>query len=133
MRSGNLAALLLAGATAALSASGCVRDYVKVDQMALGRVVVYRNGVAYFERRAHLTGTTLSLSVPRGMVDDFLKSLTVKDAATGKSLPVTLPSQTSEHGAMVQMAVQLPAGAPRDVILTYITEAPAWKPSYRVV
>ena len=46
-----LAGFLLA---AALS-TGCGpkhASFVKVDDVALGRVVVYRNGVAFYERRA---------------------------------------------------------------------------------
>ena len=31
------------------------------------------------------------------------------------------------------MTIQLPGSGPHDVVITYITEAPAWKPSYRVV
>jgi hypothetical protein len=113
--------------------AGCARDYVKVDDAALGRVVVYRNGVAYFERRAHLTGDELELSVPTHMVNDFLKSLTVKDAATGRSLPVSFPSPGMTSGNLVQMKIRLPDRDSTEVLLSYITEAPAWKPSYRVV
>jgi hypothetical protein len=115
------------------TAVSCGHDYVKVDALALGRVVVYRNGVAYFERRARLQGDELSLSVPRDKVDDFLKSLTVKDAKSGKSLPVSFPSPGAEHGGMIDMKIKLSNAPSTDVILTYITDAPAWKPSYRVV
>jgi len=111
--------------------------FVKVDDVALGRVVVYRNGVAYYERRATVTGGTLTVSVPRDRVDDFLKSLTVVDAATGKPLPVSIPRRQADDGAYLIMKLQLPAAAgptqKHDVVLTYVTESPAWKPSYRVV
>src|ERR1041385_6525058 len=65
--------------------------FVKSDT-TLGRVVVYRNGVAYFERYAEVRGDTLRLNVPHDKVDDFLKSLTVVDAATGEPAPVSYPS-----------------------------------------
>ncbi len=115
-----------------LSACGPKRDFVKTDA-TLGRVVVYRNGVAFFERTATLEGNELRMSVPRDKVDDFLKSLTVRDAATNKSLPISFPRKDAGSDAMVEMVVRLPEGASRDVILTYITDSPAWKPSYRVV
>ena len=73
-----------------LSACGATHDFVKTDA-TLGRVVVYRNGVAFFERTATLEGNELRMSVPRDKVDDFLKSLTVRDAATNKSLPISFP------------------------------------------
>ncbi len=124
-----LAQFLLVSALAA----GChMHDYVKVDQVALGRVVVYRNGVAYYERRATVSGGALTVSVPRDRVDDFLKSLTVVDAITGKPLPVSIPRQQADDGAYLVMKLQLPSKAPADVVLTYVTESPSWKPSYRV-
>src|SRR5262245_54852817 len=53
-------------------------------EAALGRVVVYRNGVAYFERRATVHGNELTLEVPGRRLDDFLKSLTIVDVRTGR-------------------------------------------------
>ncbi len=125
--------LLLTAAALAAALGGCRHDYVRVDDMALGRVVVYRNGVAYYERRATLTRDSLSIRVPRDKVNDFLKSLTVRDARTGRTLPVGFPSPGAEYGGMVSMVIDLPRRAATDLIITYITEAPAWKPSYRVV
>ena len=115
--------------------------FVRTDEAALGRVVVYRNGIAYYERQARVVGDTLSLRVPADKVDDFLKSLSVADARTGKALPVAFPSQLPATDGHVDMTVQLPPSGPtapgaqpaaRDVVLSYVTEAPAWKPSYRV-
>ena len=106
---------------------------VEVADSSLGRVVVYRNGIAYFERKATASGGRLSLRVPADKVDDFLKSLTVTDARSGKPLTVAYPSKPEAKDGVVDMAIELPRGAGSDVKLTYITEAPAWKPSYRVV
>ena len=125
--------LLLAAAALCAALGGCRNDYVRVNDMALGRVVIYRNGVAYYERRATLTKDSLSIQVPRDKVNDFLKSLTVRDARTGRTLPVGFPSPGAEYGGMVNMVIELPRSTATDLIITYITEAPAWKPSYRVV
>jgi hypothetical protein len=98
---------------------------------ALGKVVVYRNGVAYFERYAALHGSALKLRVPGERLDDLLKSLTVVDARSGKAVPVSFP--TVEHvGDQVEIAIQLPKPAPSDLKISYVTESPAWKPSYRL-
>jgi hypothetical protein len=107
-------------------------SFVKVDDVALGRVVVYRNGVAYYERRAMVEGGQLTVNVPRDKVDDFLKSLTVVDARTQQALPVSFPRQQSDHGGYIEMALEIPTKEPVELVLTYVTEAPAWKPSYRV-
>ncbi|HSK04521.1 MAG TPA: OmpA family protein [Kofleriaceae bacterium] len=125
----------LAGFLLAAAIAGCGpkhASFVKVDDVALGRVVIYRNGVAYYERRATVTGGVLTVSVPRDRVDDFLKSLTVVDAISRKPLPVSIPRQ-QDDGAFLVMKLQLPTKDRADVVLTYVTESPAWKPSYRVV
>jgi hypothetical protein len=130
MKNKRLAGFLLAAALAGCSPQHS--NFVKVDNVALGRVVIYRNGVAFYERRATVTGGTLTVSVPRDRVDDFLKSLTVVDAISGKPLPVSIPRQQADDGAYLVMKLQLPSKAPADVVLTYVTESPSWKPSYRV-
>ncbi|MDX2086256.1 MAG: OmpA family protein [Kofleriaceae bacterium] len=127
---------LLAGFLLAAAMTGCGpkhANFVKVDDVALGRVVIYRNGVAYYERRATVSGGILTVSVPRDRVDDFLKSLTVVDALSRKPLPVSIPREQANDGEYLVMKLQLPSKAPADVVLTYVTESPAWKPSYRVV
>jgi OmpA family len=128
----------LAGFLLATALLGCGpksgSTFVKVDDVALGRVVVYRNGVAYYERRATVVGGYLTVSVPRDRVDDFLKSLTVVDAISKQPLPVSIPRQQADDGAYLVMKLQMPSAKQKaDVVLTYVTEAPAWKPSYRVV
>src|SRR5690349_13097365 len=100
----------LAGFLLAAALVGCGpkhASFVKVDNVALGRVVVYRNGVAFYERRATVSGGMLTVSVPRDRVDDFLKSLTVVDAITGKPLPVSIPRQQTEDGTNLVMRLQL--------------------------
>ncbi|HEX7837214.1 MAG TPA: OmpA family protein [Kofleriaceae bacterium] len=101
--------------------------------MALGRVVIYRNGVAFYERRAKAVDGALVVSVPRDRVDDFLKSLTVVDAISRTPLPVSIPRRQTEDGANLMMRLELPGEHTAEIVLTYVTEAPAWKPSYRVV
>ena len=128
------AGLLLSAAVAACGPKHA--SFVKVDDVALGRVVVYRNGVAFYERRATVTGGILTVSVPRDRVDDFLKSLTVVDAISGKPLPVSIPRQQTGDSTNLVMKLQLPPEAKNgkaEVVLTYVTESPSWKPSYRVV
>src|SRR3954471_5146330 len=119
----------LAGFLLAAAVTGCGpkhASFVRVDNVALGRVVIYRNGVAFYERRATVTGGVLTVSVPRDRVDDFLKSLTVVDATTNKPLPVSIPRQQADDGTYLEMHLQLPPEAAvngkAEVILTYVTE-----------
>ena len=119
----------------ALAGCGGGTSFVKTDT-TLGRVVVYRNGVAYFERYARVAGDSLSLAVPADKVDDFLKSLTVVDAKTGEPAPVgypTSPASLSSPTGLIDMTITLQGAAPHELKLSYVTEAPSWKPTYRVV
>jgi len=129
---------LLCCAVASAALVGCGRPAVPTVHAdaptSLGRVVVYRNGVAYFERTAHVPEDTLTLSVPADRVDDFLKSLDVVDARTGEKATVAFPTDPQPTaGGMVDMRIELTGRRPHDVRLSYVTESPAWKPSYRVV
>jgi hypothetical protein len=58
--------------------------------LALDSVVLYRNGVGYFERRGNVDGDTLTLRVRKDQVDDLLKSLTVVDQ-DGQAVSVSMP------------------------------------------
>ena len=122
----------LAALTGALVGCGGASSYVHTDT-TLGRVVVYRNGVAYFERYANVSGDQLKLAVPADKVDDFLKSLTVVDAVTGQPAPVAYPTSAGGNDdGLIDMNIRLPVPAPHRLKLSYVTEAPSWKPSYRV-
>ncbi|HEX4455799.1 MAG TPA: OmpA family protein [Kofleriaceae bacterium] len=125
-----LAGFLLASALSACAPKHA--SFVQVDNVALGRVVVYRNGVAFYERRATVEGGVLTITVPRERVDDFLKSLTVTDIATNQALPISIPRQEAGDGTNLEINLQLPTKARTEVSLTYVTESPAWKPTYRV-
>jgi len=121
--------LLAAGAFWTVGCSGGVQPIT--SDAALGKVIIYRNGVAYFERYAAVTEGKLSIRVPGERVDDFLKSLTVVDEKTGETMPVAYPT-VEDYGAEVAMTIEVPPGHHR-VRVAYVTESPAWKPTYRLV
>ncbi|MFT7581394.1 MAG: hypothetical protein ACI9MR_003070 [Myxococcota bacterium] len=125
--------MLLAGALVATSGCASYSTHVESDTTALGRVVVYRNGIAYYERTAQVKEAQITLTVPHDKVDDFLKSLTIADAETGKPLPVSYQTSGANSAGTVDMTIQVKEPGVRSVTLTYLTEAPAWKPSYRAV
>lgn len=127
-----LKASLLAVCAGALL-SGCAATLPRPIQTeaALGRVVVYRNGVAYFERRAIVHGDRFALEVPAERLDDFLKSLSVVDARTGNAVPISFPTLEHAEGITTVM-VNLPRPGDYDLRISYVTESPAWKPTYRL-
>ena len=129
---------LIAAGLLALSGTGCggaQSSYVRSPDTVLGRVGIYRNGVAYFERSATVEGDTLRLAVPAERVDDFLRSLTVIDADTGQPAPVSYPTSGARQGGtrLIDMKIGLSGAATHRLKLSYVTESPSWKPSYRLV
>lgn len=128
------AALAMVGCGHAAMPQKAMNTAKSVAPPSPGRVVVYRNGVAYVERFADVENGTLSLAVARDKVDDLLKSLTAVDVATGEPVPVGYASggDTDDHLITLQVGGEQ-KGVKRRLRLTYLTGAPAWKPSYRVV
>jgi len=76
-----------------------------VDQLELDTVVLYRNGVGYFERRGKVNDEVLRIKVRKDQVNDLLKSLTVVDA-DGQAVSVSMPLDPSawSNAAMATLA-----------------------------
>ena len=70
---------------------------VAEDGLELDTVVLYRNGVGYFERRGKVDGDSLRLRVRKDQVNDLLKSLTVVDK-DGKAVSVSMPLDPADVG-----------------------------------
>jgi hypothetical protein len=52
--------------------------------LPIRRLIIYKHGVGYFERRGTVGGTALRLSFPRAAMDDVLKSLVALDLGAGQ-------------------------------------------------
>lgn len=84
---------LLLGSILALAACHAPRyPYATTNgALELSKVVLYRNGVGYFERVGHVDGDTLTLRVRKDQVNDLLKSLTVVERAGGRAVSISMP------------------------------------------
>ncbi len=91
MRTPLLAAVLLLG----LPTAGCATSRgsygAAQTDLALERVVLYRNGIGYFERAGKVDDDVLRIKVRRDQVNDLLKSLTVIDRNSGQAVSVSMP------------------------------------------
>ncbi|PRQ09596.1 DUF4139 domain-containing protein [Enhygromyxa salina] len=87
--------------------TGCAgrKPFPTVDDLELDTVVLYRNGIGYFERRGKVNDDVLRLKVRKDQVNDLLKSLTVVDA-TGKAVSVSMPLDPASwaNAAMATLA-----------------------------
>lgn len=89
MRFACLCGFLLLALPGCASTRGTVAP--TTSELALERVVLYRNGVGYFERRGDLDEDVLRIKVRRDQVDDLLKSLTVVDRGSGHAVSISIP------------------------------------------
>ena len=85
---------LMAGLAALAACGGAQPRHPVLTQappLELDRVVLYRNGVGYFERAGKVSGDVLTLKVRKDQVNDLLKSLTVVERSTGRAVSVSMP------------------------------------------
>lgn len=100
--------------------------------LALQRVVLYRNGMAYLEHEGRVIGGKLRLELAPGEVDDVLKTLTVVDRGGGK-VTVAAEVDRAQKGQARGLQLRFTGQPSGRIQLAYATSAPLWKPSYRLV
>jgi hypothetical protein len=147
----------LLGVVAALSLpciAGCApRAVLSVNALPVERVIVYRNGVAYFERAGHVDQDEVRFKMRPEEVDDFLATLAVMERG-GSSVraaafpledeaPPAEPSPPQEESSGhahapgkasgLRVVVLSLDGKAHDLRVGYVAESPVWRPSYRLV
>jgi hypothetical protein len=82
-----------------------------LNQLPLKRVIIYSNGVAYFERRGTVTGKAeINLSFKQSQVDDVLKSLVVLDLGKGRIGAVSYNSSAPPSARLKEIPFSIAAG-----------------------
>lgn len=103
----------------ALLAGGCASGRVGLPaastDLQLERVVLYRNGVGYFERQGEVDESVLRLRVRRDQVNDLLKSLTVVDR-NGQAVSVSMPLDPDTWAAAALSTLQPGRGRLADLL-----------------
>jgi len=90
MRTLQLSSLVLLALASVGCANGRSAFPTTSTDLGLERVVLYRNGIGYFERHGDVDDSTLRIRVRRDQINDLLKSLTVVDK-NGQALSVSMP------------------------------------------
>ncbi len=125
---------------------GCARAPVVQSELPIRRVVVYRNGVAYFERSGHVEGGEVHFKMKQGEVGDFLATLAVMEqggsSVQAAAFPLDMDRDNddakpggdgkSREEAMRTVVLSLD-GRAHDLQIGYVAAAPVWRPSYRLV
>ncbi|MBX7194388.1 MAG: OmpA family protein [Sandaracinaceae bacterium] len=128
---------LAALALTSVGAIGCGAATGPTHELALRRVVLYRNGLGYFERGGTITHDRMELRFASREIDDVLGTLTVQErgAAERTVVSASVPARRDDEGSgdSVTVELALPDARPRELELTYALPAPAWRAAYRVV
>jgi hypothetical protein len=125
----------------ALGAVGCAkRPLVEAQSLPLRKVVLYRNGVAYFERGAIVASPNVEFHVRESELGDFLASLSILEASGRTVKAAAYPvegianARTNPANGQRSRTVNLELeGPPGKLAVGYIAHSPVWKPAYRVV
>jgi hypothetical protein len=144
------------------SSVGCARGPNVSSDLPLRRVVVYRNGVGYFERSGRVDADRVKFRMRGTMVGDFLATLAIVERGGGSvrsaSFPLDVkddeegapPAPPPEYRGMLKPWPNEPPkekkdpkslrdvvlsldGKEHDLSIGYVAETPVWRPSYRVV
>lgn len=146
---------LLVGILILPSLWGCVRQpQVESKQLPVRKVVVYRNGVAYFERSGEVESDHVHFKLRQENVGDFLATLAVLErgghTVRAASFPVKMEEEQNSEDPELSRALdswerkkpdprQLREvtleldGERHDLSVGYLAETPLWRPSYRLV
>jgi hypothetical protein len=142
-------AISLSASVALLLLAGCGQSaIVQADGLPLRRVVVYRNGVAYFERAGHVEESEVRFKMKESEVGDFLSTLAVIERGGSSVRSAAFPlkvddeeqadpkaprKKTEDEKKGLKSVVLALDGKAHDLEIGYVAEAPVWKPSYRLV
>jgi hypothetical protein len=152
-----------AGAALCVLLVGCARGpNLIVDGLPLRKVVVYRNGVGYFERAGQVDGDSVQFRMRQRMVGDFLATLAIVErggsSVHAASFPLdvsgddtTAPdpqfmrmldswqhpdqpfdARNSGRDKLRDVTLRLD-GKQHDLAVGYVAATPVWRPSYRIV
>ena len=112
-----------------LSFFSCVKKPV-ITELPLKKVILYRNGIGYFEREGKVNANYLYFKVKKDYLNDFLSSL----AVATKGVPLKSIEFKIEEKDMVTVKVGFAKETKNKKIrVAYSIESPIWRPSYRII
>ncbi len=113
-----LALFVVSGCSGSLS--GATGPDGPVAEIPIKRVILYQNGIGYFERRGKIRGDVLTLQIRPSQINDILKSLTVIDRSNGRAVSVSLPLEKTGAQTLSELPEQVRhAGGLLDVLRVF--------------
>ena len=127
--------------------TGCGQSALVSSELPVKRVVVYRNGVAYFERGGTVNDDEVRFKMRDSEVGDFLGTLAIMEtggsSVRAASFPIKIDDDKTPEKPYSKMNAAEKRGL-KDVVLRldgnkhdlrvgYVAAAPVWRPSYRLL
>src|SRR5262245_4265734 len=123
---------------------------VAAPGLGLRKVVIYRNGIGYFERGGRVQSDSVQFKVRKDEVGDFLATLAVLErggsSVRSASFPMDVasdddapspqpprPGAPGEDSHKLRRVTMSLDGKEHDLQVGYIAQTPVWRPSYRLV
>jgi hypothetical protein len=138
-------------AALALATASCAKPaLLSTDALPVQRVIVYRNGVAYFERAGHVEEDVIRFKMKQAEVGDFLATLAVMERGGSSVRSAAFPlkdedqdeqgddagpkkPRTEDEKKGLEVVALALDGRAHDLRVGYVAESPVWRPSYRLV
>lgn len=126
----------------AVFATGCTASLAKgpSPSLRLRHIVLYQNGLGYFERTGTMTSDRLSLRFREREVDDVLKSVVVVEQGLGPNdTPSTVSAMLPRSGRAeapeqpTELELVFSPQPKHPVSIAYAVPAAAWKATYRII
>ncbi len=110
---------------------GCAGAH-RPAKLTLDKVVLYQNGIGYFERHGVVNGLVATMMFAPYEINDVLKTVTVIDTDTA-SLTTIEVAASAKNAAQVPVTMRLSTAGSHRIHVSYAVPTPTWKASYRVV
>lgn len=101
--------------------------------LKLERVVLFQNGIGYFERQGEVQGSAVRMQFAPHEIDDVLKTVTVIDENAASVAHVEVDDAPGEKARQVPVTVHLSSPGRHRLHVSYAVPTPTWKASYRLV
>jgi hypothetical protein len=75
--------------------------------LPIKRIILYKHGVGYFERRGEVSGEEVRLSFPRPAMDDMLKSLVALDMGPGQVISIDYETPEDRAALLAKGSIHL--------------------------
>lgn len=125
----------------------CGQSAMVSSELPVKRVVVYRNGVAYFERGGRVSDDEVRFKMRDSEVGDFLGTLAIMETGGSSVRAASFPIKVDDDREVEKPYYKMNAAEKRglkDVVLRldgkkhdlrvgYVAAAPVWRPSYRLL